>query len=106
MVFGGSLARRIRVVLVIASVADLATTALALSLGAPEQSPGGAAVLAAAGVAGLVALKLLAIAFVWFLDEVWPVVGRGVGGGLACVTTAAVTWNVVMLGSAGVRLTR
>ena len=103
-VFGGPVARRIKIVLVLASIADVATTARALSLGAPERSPGGAAVLAAAGIAGLIGLKVGAIALVWILDKAWPAVGRGVGGGLTCMTAAAVTWNFYVLGSAGARL--
>lgn len=98
---GGLAVRRVISVLVLMSLADVATTAVALSWGAPELSPGGAAALAVAGVAGLVGLKMVAFGVLWFLERIWPAVGRAVSGGLACITTAAVTWNVCMLGNAG-----
>lgn len=94
-------AHGVALALVAVSIADLATTAVALSWGAPELSPGGAAVLAVAGVAGLAALKLVALAWVWLLNRAWPAVGRPVGGGLTLMTAAAVTWNLYALGTAG-----
>lgn len=85
-------------VLVGVSLADLTTTAVALSMGARERSPGGAAVLAVAGLAGLVVLKLLAMALIWALNRGWPPIGRAVGWGLAGLTAGAVAWNLSVLG--------
>lgn len=82
------------------SLADIATTAVALSLGAPEVSPGGAVALATLGVVGLVVLKLLAGVLVWALRRGWPSVGLAVGWGLVAMTGAAVVWNLHQLGSA------
>ena len=87
-------------VLAVASAADIATTAVALAWGAHEKSPGGALALAAAGLVGLVVLKLLAMIFVWALSRGWPPVGQAVGWGLAGITGAAVVWNLSMLGRA------
>ncbi|HET7489771.1 MAG TPA: hypothetical protein VFJ85_17725 [Acidimicrobiales bacterium] len=95
--------RRLVAVLVGLSVADLATTASALSLGAVERSPGGAMLLAGLGLAGLVLLKVLAVALVWLLDRSWPAVGKGVGWGLVALTFMAVSWNMFALGGAAVR---
>ena len=82
------------------SFADVATTGLALSIGSQERSPGGAVVLAAAGLAGLVVLKLLAMILVWALRRGWPPVGVAVGWGLAGITAGAVAWNLSVLSRA------
>lgn len=95
--------RRLVAALVGISVADLATTATALSLGAVERSPGGAMLLAGLGLAGLVVLKVLAVGLVWLLDRGWPAVGKGVGWGLVAMTSLAVGWNTLALGVATIR---
>ena len=82
------------------SVADVLTTAVALSWGHAELSPVGAVAIATAGVLGMVALKLLAMAVVWVLRYGWPFVGQAVGWGLAWITTSAVVWNLHVLGRA------
>ena len=81
------------------SMADVVTTVVALSWGLQEMSPGGSVALATAGAAGLVVLKLGAMALVWALSRGWPVVGRSVGWGLTAITAVAVAWNVYAIGS-------
>ena len=81
------------------SLADVVTTAVALSLGMSEVSPGGAVALATAGILGLVVLKVLAVVLVWALRRGWPTVGGAVGWGLVAITGAAVAWNLHQLGA-------
>jgi hypothetical protein len=95
------LVRHLAWMLALVSAADVVTTAVALSLGAAELSPGGAAVIAVAGIAGLVAMKLLAVVLVWVLNRGWPAIGRSVGAGLTIMTGAAVAWNLYTLTKAG-----
>jgi hypothetical protein len=85
------------------SVADIATTALALSRGGNELSPGGGVMLAAMGLGGLVVMKFLAVTLVWVLRRGSPFVGRVVGWGLAVMTFSAVASNLYAVGGAALR---
>lgn len=88
------------VLLLAMSMADVSTTALAVSLGHPELSPGGALALTGFGLPGLAFVKLWALAFVVVLTRGWPVIGRAVTEGLTVLTAVAVAWNVAQLGNA------
>jgi hypothetical protein len=90
---------RLGVALVAVSLADVVTTVVALSWGLQEMSLGGTVALATAGAAGLVVLKLGAMALVWALSRGWPAVGRSVGWGLTAITAVAVAWNVYAIGT-------
>jgi hypothetical protein len=81
---------------------DSLTTAVGLASGASEVHPGAQATLATAGPAGLVAVKLLALAgFLGLFALVWRVdrhSALGVPLGLAVVGGAVTAWNLGVLG--------
>lgn len=82
-------------------VGDTLTTAVGLSMGLPEAHPAMARVIGAAGLAGVVGVKLAVVAGGAALAAAVPRDWRvGVPVGLALVGVVVTAWNGVVLGVA------